>query len=101
LKKRDRLKALAHERVDLLTANALRERDQELANKQARLAKKIAMRFRLRLPYDIRQLYCKKCKLFMIPGRSARVRMGRSNTRGIRITCLNCGHVYRKVLATE
>ncbi|MGH9992810.1 MAG: ribonuclease P protein component 4 [Nitrososphaera sp.] len=101
MKKRERLKVLARERVDLLTASALKERNQDLAKKQARLAKKIAMRFRLRLPYGIRQLYCKRCKLFIIPGRSARVRMGRSNTKGIRITCLKCGHVYRKVLAAE
>jgi ribonuclease P protein subunit RPR2 len=52
---------IAKERIRLLIDHALREAlyDDTVANNQARLAKKIAMRMRLRLPYDIRQLYCK------------------------------------------
>jgi ribonuclease P protein subunit RPR2 len=50
------------------------------------------------MPYSIRQLYCKNCKKFIVPGRTARVRVGRSSTRAIRITCLLCGHIYRKVI---
>jgi ribonuclease P protein subunit RPR2 len=93
---------IAKERIYLLIANALREvkDDGELANNQARLAKKIAMRLRLRLPYEIRQLYCKECKQFICPGISARVRTGRSKTKAIRVTCLKCGHIYRKVIST-
>jgi ribonuclease P protein subunit RPR2 len=101
LKKRRQLKDLARERIDILVANALGEKQEELAALQASLAKKIAMRYRLRLPYDIRQLYCKGCKKFIIPGRSARIRIGRSGTKAVRITCLSCGHVYRKVLLAE
>ena len=97
--KKPQVKELARERVDILIKNALLEKDKELAEKQARLAKKMAMRFRLRLPYEIRQLYCKECKQFMVPGRGSRVRVGGgARTRAVRITCLNCGHTYRRVL---
>lgn len=91
---------IAKERVRLLIDNALREAlyDDILATNQARLAKKIAMRMRLRLPYDIRQLYCKRCKQFILPGISSRVRIGRSRLKAIRITCLKCGHIYHKVI---
>ncbi|HEY6882928.1 MAG TPA: hypothetical protein VI278_02710, partial [Nitrososphaeraceae archaeon] len=91
---------IARERIEILIANALREvkEDDRLANCHSRLAKKIAMRTRLRLPYEIRQLYCKRCKQFISPGKSARIRIGRSSVKAIRITCLKCGHVYRKVL---
>jgi ribonuclease P protein subunit RPR2 len=82
-------------------ANALKEKDDKLAARQALLAKKIAMRFRLRLAYDIRQLYCKRCKQFMVPGRNSRIRLGRSNSKAVRITCLRCGHVYHKLLPAE
>ncbi|HKZ61213.1 MAG TPA: RNase P subunit [Nitrososphaera sp.] len=92
-------KEVARERIDILVKSALKERDEALAARQAYQAKKIAMRFRVRLPYAARQLYCKKCKAFVVPGRSARVRVGRAKTRAVRITCLRCGHVYRKVLA--
>ena len=93
-------KEIAKERIDLLIANALVEvrANEKLAYDQAMLAKKIAMRNRLKLPYNIRKLYCKKCKYFIVPGRNARVRIGRSNTKALRITCMKCNHTYRKVL---
>lgn len=99
--KRQRVKHLAEERVRILTERAAREPKVEHATRLARTAKNISMHYRLRLPYEIRQLYCKKCKQMIIPGRDSRVRVGRSNTRAIRITCLKCGHVYRKVLSAN
>lgn len=91
---------IAKERIHLLIDHARREAlyDEMLANDQARLARKIAMRMRLRLPYEIRQLFCKGCKQFILPGISSRVRTGRSRLKAIRITCLKCGHVYHKVI---
>jgi ribonuclease P protein subunit RPR2 len=99
-KRRLQVKEVARERIDILVANTLKEKDENLAGRKAQLAKKMAMRFRLRLPYDVRQLYCKKCKAFIVPGTTARVRVGRAKTRAVRITCLRCGHTYRKILAT-
>jgi ribonuclease P protein subunit RPR2 len=101
LKKAEHIKELARERVEILLASALKEKEEKLAAKQALLAKKIAMRFRLRLAYDIRQLYCKRCKQFMVPGRNSRIRLGRSSAKAVRITCLRCGHVYHKILPAE
>jgi ribonuclease P protein subunit RPR2 len=95
---RQRAKEIVKERIEILVKSALKEKDEALAARQARQAKKIAMRFRVRLPYEARQLFCKKCKAFVVPGRTARVRIGRANTRAVRITCLRCGHTYRKVL---
>jgi len=90
---------IARERIDMLVKSALKERDEVLAAQQALQARKIAMRFRVRMPYEERQLYCKKCKAFIVPGRSARVRVGRAKTRAVRITCLRCGHTFRKIMA--
>lgn len=92
-------KDLAMQRIEVLVRNALAtaKSDAELAQKQAMLAKRISTRLRVRLPYEMRQLYCKKCKSFIVPGISARVRIGRAGVRGVRITCLKCGHIYRKV----
>lgn len=98
MKTRPQTKELARERIGILVENALKEKDEELAARQARLAKKVAMRFRVRMPYEARQLFCKKCKAFIVPGRSARVRVGRAKTRAMRVTCLKCGHTYRRVL---
>jgi ribonuclease P protein subunit RPR2 len=97
-KKKQKVKQIARERIDLLVEYALHEKDDHLAEKQARQAKKIATHRRIRLPYKIRQLYCKRCKAFIVPGRNARVRIGRAKTRAVRITCLKCGYTYRKIL---
>ena len=98
--KRSTAREIAKERVRLLVDHALREAlyDDILANNQAKLVRKIAMRMRLRLPYEIRQLYCKRCKEFILPGISSRIRIGRSRLKAVRITCLKCGHIYHKVL---
>jgi ribonuclease P protein subunit RPR2 len=95
---RQQVKEIARERINILVKSALKERDEVFAARQARQAKKIAMRFRIRLPYEARQLFCKKCKAFIVPGRSARMRVGRARTRAVRITCLRCGYTYRKIL---
>jgi ribonuclease P protein subunit RPR2 len=97
-KKKQKVKQIAREHIVVLVEHALHEKDDHLAAKQARQAKKIAMHLRIRLPYEIRQLYCKRCKAFIIPGRTARVRVGRAKTRAVRITCLKCDHTYRKIL---
>jgi ribonuclease P protein subunit RPR2 len=93
-------KDIARDRVGILIANALNEAqaNEKIAHQQAYLAKKIAMRLRVRLGYEVRHLFCKKCKQFMIPGRDSRIRVGRTNTKSIRITCLKCGHTYHKIL---
>ena len=96
-KKKQKIKQIARERIDVLVEYALHENDYDLAEKQARQAKKIATHRRIRLPYEI-GLYCKRCKAFIVPGRSARVRIGRAKTRAVRVTCLKCGHIYRKIL---
>jgi ribonuclease P protein subunit RPR2 len=97
-KKQQKVKRIARDHIDVLVQNALHERDDYLASKQAQQAKKIAMHQRIRLPYEIRQLYCKRCKAFIVPGRSSRIRVGRAKTRAVRITCLKCDHIYRKIL---
>jgi len=95
---KQRAREIANERIEILVKSALKEKDEILAARQAQQAKKIAMRFRVRLPYEVRQLFCKKCKAFIVPGRDARVRVGRAKTRAVRITCSRCGHTYRKIL---
>jgi len=87
------------ERVEILLAKALEtaKSDPELAHRQAELARRICLKYNLRLPYYSRQLFCRGCKRFIIPGLSARVRLG-YRPKAIKITCLYCGHIYRKII---
>jgi len=87
------------QRIDILLENALKNarENMELAQRQASLAKRICTKFNIRLPYDKRQLFCKECKRFIVPGVNSIVRFGNS-PKAIRIKCLECGHVYRKII---
>src|SRR5918993_4073785 len=62
-------KLVGQERILILIRNAFQkiDDDYELANSQAQIAKKIAKRLRLKLPYDIRQLYCKNANSSLFP----------------------------------
>ena len=95
------LRDIAIERMQILIQNALSNarKDPQLSQRQALLARKISMRHKIRMPYELRMTFCKKCKKFIAPGVDSRIRLGRTNLKSIRITCNFCGHTYRKVIA--
>lgn len=90
-----RLRQIILERMYILVNNALYHArvDPQLSQRQATLAKKLSTRHKVAMPYELRMVFCKKCKLFIAPGVNSRIRKGRDN---IKITCNFCGHVYRK-----
>jgi ribonuclease P protein subunit RPR2 len=99
--KRTSSKGIAVERVQILEHSILHELRicHDFAERQARLALKIVTRCKIKAPYSLRQLFCRNCKQFIIPGKTSRIRIGGSRTKAIRITCLKCMHTYRKKIA--
>ncbi|NDB90298.1 MAG: RNase P subunit [Thaumarchaeota archaeon] len=93
-------KAIALDRIRILLKEAQSNilQNPDLAQRQAGIAKRISTKYRVRLPYETRMQFCKKCKSFIPPGTNARIRMGRSALKSIRITCRFCNHTYRKVI---
>ena len=67
------------------------------ARSYAEAAWRMSTRYRLRMPYVMRMMFCKRCKTFIPPGSGSRVRLG-SHPKAIRITCRYCGHTYHKML---
>ncbi len=94
------LRELVLERMHILIQNATSNAryNPELAERQAGLAKRMSMKYRVRMPYELRMNFCKKCKKFIVPGFTARIRIGRSDVKSIRITCKFCNHTYRKII---
>jgi len=94
-------KQMAMKRIELLinTAISNSRKNHDLAQKQAELAKRIGAKYRIKLPYEIRLNFCKKCKQFIPPGIGSKIRLGRTNIKSVRITCNFCGHTYRKIIA--
>lgn len=56
------------------------------------LARRVGMRYRVRMPPALRRRICRKCHSFLVPGSSARVRL---HGRYLTITCLRCGKHVR------
>ncbi len=94
-------KKIATERMEILIDNAISNAklNPKLAQRQASLARKLSMRHKVRMPYVLRMLFCKKCKSFIAPGINSKIRLGRTSIKSIRITCKFCGHTYRKIIA--
>ncbi len=65
----------------------------ERSNRYVKLAKRIGMRYRVRLPQDLRMKICKHCHSYLIQGINARTRLLGSH---IATTCFACGKQMRK-----
>ena len=92
---------IAMERMQILIDNAIRNArtDPELSQRQASIARRISSKYKIRMPYNLRMVFCKKCKLFIAPGVNSRIRLGRTSVKSIRISCNLCGHTYRKIIS--
>ena len=88
------------ERMQILIENAISnaKTNPKLSQRQALLARRISSRYKIRMPYHLRMVFCKKCKSFIAPGINSRIRLGRVSIKSIRISCNLCGHTYRKIL---
>ena len=92
---------IAMERMQILIDNAISNArtDPELSQRQASIARRISSKYKIRMPYDLRMVFCKKCKSFIAPGVNSRIRLGRTSIKSSRISCNLCGHTYRKILS--
>ncbi|MGI0132007.1 MAG: ribonuclease P protein component 4 [Thermoplasmata archaeon] len=66
--------------------------DGPLPHQYVALARKIGMRYNVRLAHELRDLYCRGCSVYWVEGRTVRTRLRLG--RRVR-TCLRCGRVRR------
>jgi ribonuclease P protein subunit RPR2 len=88
--------------VRLLTESAVRlsHTDPIIAKEQAALARKVKLKFNVRLDPSLTRFTCRGCKGLLVPGVNARVRLGHGKITIVRVTCLDCGRVNRKIVGT-
>jgi len=86
--------------VRLLTESAvsLSHTNPTIAKEQAALARKVKLKFNVRLDPSLMRFTCRGCKGLLVPGVNARVRLGHGKPTIIRVTCSECGHINRKVV---
>ncbi len=92
---------IARERIEILFSLAEEEAlngRMGRANRYVHLARKIGMRYNVRVPRKYRMYYCRKCDSFLLPGGSAEFRL---NNGKITVTCKNCGNIYRHPYTKE
>jgi ribonuclease P protein subunit RPR2 len=64
----------------------------ERSNRYVELARKIAMRQRVRIDREFRRKYCHYCSAYLMPGQNMRVRVHSGN---VVVTCLICNKKTR------
>ena len=89
------------ERMQILIDSAISNArtDPNLSQRHASLARRISTKYKIRMPYHLRMVFCKKCKSFIAPGINSRIRLGRTSVKSIRISCNLCGHTYHKIIS--
>ena len=87
---------IARERIErlFLLADEVFDKEPERAHRYVQLARKIAMRYNIRIPKDFKRRFCKKCYKYLKPNINCRVRT-RASQQAVIVTCLECGHVMR------
>ena len=82
-------KQIARERIEILFEQARLAFAEFpcLSDRYVVLARRIAMRQRIRIPRELRRQYCHNCNTFLVPGSNMRVRVHRGN---VVVTCLSC-----------
>jgi ribonuclease P protein subunit RPR2 len=69
-----------------------------LANRYVTLARKIAMKFKIRMTSEQKRLFCPYCYKFILPGKTLRVRVHGSK---LIYYCLHCKKFWRKPLGSK
>lgn len=85
---------IAKERIAILFDEAAKivQSNSKLANRYVALARKIGMRYNVRLPSELKKHVCKGCDAYLAPGVTAKY----STKSGIlRIACNSCKKINR------
>jgi ribonuclease P protein subunit RPR2 len=89
---------IANERIEILFEFAEHERGigkYDRLDRYVELARKIGMRYNVRIPLEHKRKFCKHCYSYLHPGRTADVRIRKKT---MIVQCKNCNNIMRKVL---
>jgi len=88
------VKKIALERIYRLFELAERnfKKHPERSKRYIELARKIAMRYNVRIPFELKQKFCKKCNAFLKAGVNAKIRVSKHI---IKVTCLECNYTRK------
>ena len=87
-------KEIAKERIKILfeQAKSAFKEDPKLSNRYVNLARKLAMKYKVRIPKELKRKFCKHCYSYLRPPYNARVRLQKGK---VVISCYNCKKFMR------
>ncbi len=84
-------KDIARERIKTLFKQADQTKNKTLANRYVTLARKLAMKVKIRIPLELKRKFCKHCYKYLHSGNSrVRTRAGK-----VVISCFECKKFMR------
>lgn len=81
-----RIKFLFEEAKDVFKKNS------KLSDKYIKIARRISMKYKIKLPSELKKKFCKHCHSYLVPGVTCRVRLHKHR---VIYYCLNCKHYMR------
>ncbi len=87
-------KKIAKARMDFLfqLAKEVFKENSSLADKYVKIARRIAMKHKLKLDPKFKKMFCRNCHKYIMPGINCRVRLHRHR---LIYYCLSCRHYTR------
>ncbi len=93
-KKPDKQVKIAKARIKFLFDEAKEsfKKNSKLSDKYIKLARRIAMRYKIRMPSELKKQFCRNCNKFLVPGANCRVRIHKHR---VIYYCMGCRHYIR------
>ena len=93
-KKPNVLKEIARERIlELFKQAELRfKKNPELSDRYVEIARKISMKYKVKIPKELKRRFCKHCFNYLFPGVNSRVRL---TQKKVVYYCFNCKKYMR------
>lgn len=94
VRKKDKRKQqdIARERIEILFGladNAALKGEMDLADSYVELARKIGMKFNVRISREYKRKFCKYCYHYLMPGKTSRSRIN-SREKRVEVECFHC-----------
>jgi ribonuclease P protein subunit RPR2 len=93
-KKPDWQQRIARERIQILFDLAEKEfkKHPERSKRYVELARKMGLRYNIRLPKELKKKFCKNCSTLLKPGLTSEIRI---RNKILTIRCKICNKIYR------
>jgi ribonuclease P protein subunit RPR2 len=97
--RKDRAKEKKKAKVQMLLimeeAGSIFDRNKKLCNDYVRKARRLAMKFNLRFPKEVKRKFCKHCYSYIKPGKNCTVRTKEGK---VIYSCKECGKFMKFVI---